>query len=258
MGTILTIAASGSEMSNSCVITREEDACKRGCNVQANCPAFSILNPEYTMSVSPYQTACGIVDIMSHMMERYFSPTEHVELTDRLMEAGLKTVIHNGEIVMGDLTNYDARAELMWAGAIAHNRLLDTGRATDWASHKLEHELSALYDIAHGAGLAIITPAWMKYVLSKGQAWKLKQFAERVFDVSLGFGTEEEIAAEGIRRMTAYFESIGMKTTLHEAGIGNENFHRMAQRAAAMAGGACGGYLRLSAEDCEKIYQLAE
>ncbi|MBO5501466.1 MAG: iron-containing alcohol dehydrogenase, partial [Clostridia bacterium] len=141
LGVVLTIPAAGSEMSRSSVITREENWCKRGRNAYTNFPTFSILNPEYSFTLPPYQTACGIVDIMAHMMERYFTMEEHVELTDRLIEGALVTVINNAPIVMEKPDDYDARAEITWAGALAHNTLLDTGRVGDWASHKLEHEL---------------------------------------------------------------------------------------------------------------------
>ena len=258
LGTVVTIPAAGSEMSNSCVITREEDQCKRGRNTPLNFPTFSILNPEYTYSLPPYQTACGVVDIMAHMMERYFTQVENVELTDRLTEGALRTVINNAPIVFDKPEDYDARAEIMWAGCLAHNTLYQTGRVGDWASHKLEHELSALYDIAHGAGLAIIFPAWMKYVLPRGGEKKLSQFAVRVFDVPEDFGTMEEIALEGIRRLEAFYHSLGLTTTLHENGIGTEDFDRMSDRCAAMMGGSVGFFVKLSPADCKAIYELAK
>ena len=257
LGTIVTIPAAGSEMSNSSVITREEDQCKCGRNTPLNFPKFSILNPEYTYSLPPYQTACGVVDIMAHMMERYFTQVENVELTDRMTEGALRTMINNAPIVFEKPEDYDARAEIMWTGCLAHNTLFQTGRVGDWASHKLEHELSALYDIAHGAGLAIVFPAWMKYVLPRGGAKKLAQFAVRVFDVPEDFGTTEEIAKEGIARLEAFYRSLGLTTTLTENGIGDQDLDRMAQRAVALAGGKLGFFLPLKAEDCKAIYQLA-
>ena len=257
LGAIVTIPAAGSEMSNSSVITREEDQCKCGRNTPLNFPKFSILNPEYTYSLPPFQTACGVVDIMAHMMERYFTQVENVELTDRMTEGALRTMINNAPIVFEKPEDYNARAEIMWTGCLAHNTLFQTGRVGDWASHKLEHELSALYDIAHGAGLAIVFPAWMKYVLPRGGAKKLAQFAVRVFDVPEDFGTAEEIAAEGIARLEAFYRSLGLTTTLGENGIGAQDFDRMAQRAVALAGGTLGFFLPLKAEDCKAIYQLA-
>lgn len=257
LGVVLTIPAAGSEMSRSSVITREEDWCKRGRNAYTNFPTFSILNPEYSFTLPPFQTACGIVDIMAHMMERYFTMEEHVELTDRLIEGALVTVINNAPIVMEKPDDYDARAEITWAGALAHNTLLETGRVGDWASHKLEHELSALYDIAHGAGLAVIFPAWMKYVLPRGGAKKLAQFAQRVLAVPADFGTEEEVAAEGIRRLEAFYQSLGLVTTLGGMEIDGSRIPEMAARAVAMAGGLLGGFVPLTPEMAEEIYKLA-
>ena len=256
LGTVVTIPAAGSEMSDSCVITREEDLCKRGRNTPLNFPKFSILNPEFTYTLPPFQTACGVVDIMAHMMERYFTRVTHVELIDRMTEGALKTVVGNAPIVMHEPENYDARAEIMWAGCLAHNTLLQTGRIGDWASHKLEHELSALYDIAHGAGLAIVFPAWMKYALAHGGEAKLAQFAVRVFDVPVS-GDDAADAAEGIRRLEAFYRSLGLTTTLTENGIGDTDFGRMAERAVAMAGGTLGQFVPLKAADCEAIYRLA-
>ena len=256
IGTVLTIAAAGSEMSNSSVITREEDLCKRGRNTPLNFPKFSILNPEFTYTLPPFQTACGVVDIMAHMMERYFTRVTHVELIDRMTEGALKTVVGNAPIVMHEPENYDARAEIMWAGCLAHNTLFQTGRVGDWASHKLEHELSALYDIAHGAGLAIVFPAWMKYALAHGGEAKLAQFAVRVFDVPVS-GDDAADAAEGIRRLEAFYRSLGLTTTLTENGIGDTDFGRMAERAVAMAGGTLGQFVPLKPADCEAIYRLA-
>ena len=257
LGTIVTIPAAGSEMSASCVITREEDLCKRGRNTPLNFPKFSILNPEYTFTLPPFQTACGVVDIMAHMMERYFTQVENVELTDRLIEGAMRTVMNSAPIALAEPENYAARAEIMWTGCLAHNTLLETGRIGDWASHKLEHELSALYDIAHGAGLAIVFPAWMKYVLTRGGAGKLRQFAVRIMDVPQNFGTDEAIALEGIVRLEAFYRSLGLFTTLHENGIGTQDLDRMAKRCAEMMGGTVGFFVPLTAVDCRAIYELA-
>ncbi len=257
LGVVLTIPAAGSEMSRSSVITREEDWCKRGRNAYTNFPTFSILNPEYSFTLPPFQTACGIVDIMAHMMERYFTMEENVELTDRLIEGALITVINNAPIVMEKPDDYAARAEITWAGALAHNTLLDTGRVGDWASHKLEHELSALYDIAHGAGLAVMFPAWMKYVLPRGGAKKLAQFAMRVLNVAPSFGSEEAIATEGISRLEAFYRSLGLVTTLGGMQIDDSRIPEMAARAVAMAGGRLGGFVPLDAAMAEEVYRLA-
>ena len=255
IGVVLTIPAAGSEMSNSSVITREEDLCKVGRKTPLNFPEFSILNPEFAFSLPAYQRACGIVDIMAHMMERYFTRVEHVELTDGLIESALRTVMDNALVLAGNPTDYDAWAEVMWAGSLAHNTLLQTGRIGDWASHKIEHELSAVYDIAHGAGLAIIFPAWMKYVLTRGGEEKLSQFARQVMKVTCD--DDQAAAEEGIARLEAFYHSLGLQTTLHEIGIGDEDFDRMAEHAAALMGGKVGEFVKLTADDIRAIYRLA-
>lgn len=257
LGTILTIPAAGSEMSYSSVITNENGMLKRGYNSITHVPKFSILNPEWSFSLPPYQTACGCVDIMAHMMERYFTHVEHVELTDRLITAGMKTVLHNAPIVMAKPDDYDARAEIMWTGALAHNTLLNTGRLGDWGSHKVEHELSASYDIAHGAGLAIVFPAWMKYA-TKQYPKKIAQFAMDVFDVPANFGTETEVALEGIRRLEAFYQSLAMPIRLSQAGITNCDYTALARRALATEETTTGEYIKLHRQDMVAIYQLAE
>ncbi|MDR1838019.1 MAG: iron-containing alcohol dehydrogenase, partial [Treponema sp.] len=164
VGAVVTIPAAGSESSISSVITNDDGPWKRGINFPCIRPVFSIMNPELTYTLPPYQTACGITDMLAHIMERYFTKEPHVELTDELCEGTMRTIIRNArKIFCGGENNYDARAEIMWAGALAHNGLLDTGRIGDWASHALDHELTALFEIAHGAGLAILFPAWLRY-----------------------------------------------------------------------------------------------
>jgi len=257
LGTILTIPAAGSEMSYSSVITNENGMLKRGYNSITHVPKFSILNPEWSFSLPPYQTACGCVDIMAHMMERYFTHVEHVELTDRLITAGMKTMLHNSPIVMAEPENYDARAEVMWTGTLAHNTLLQTGRIGDWGSHKVEHELSASYDIAHGAGLAIVFPAWMKYATRQFPK-KIAQFAVDVFDVPSDFGTEAQIALEGIRRLEAFYQSLHMPIRLSEAGIVDCDYAALASRALPTEESAVGEYIKLHRQDMVEIYKLAE
>lgn len=255
LGTVLTIPAAGSEMSYSSVITNEDGMYKRGFNSVTNVPCFSILNPEYSYTLPPYQTACGCVDILAHLMERYFTRVENVQLTDELLEACMRVVLRNASIAMENPSDYDARAELMWTGSLAHNTLLQTGRVGDWGSHKLDHELGALYNIAHGAGLAIIFPAWLKYALPKGTA-KLKQFAVKVFDVPQNYGTDEELAAEGIRRLEGFYRSLNMPVRLREADIGAERLEEMAKRVTAE--GAVGEFVPLEEKDALAIYQLAQ
>jgi alcohol dehydrogenase YqhD (iron-dependent ADH family) len=257
LGTILTLPAAGSEMSYSSVITNEDGMLKRGYNSLTNVPTFSILNPEWSFTLPPYQTACGCVDIIAHMMERYFTLVEHVELTDRLITAGILTVLHNAPIVMAEPENYDARAEVMWTGTLAHNTFLHTGRVGDWGSHKIEHELSAEYDIAHGAGLAIVFPAWMKYAIRQHPG-KIAQFAMEIFNVPTNFGSETEIALEGVRRLEVFYQSLGMPIRLRDAGITNLNREKLAARALPTENAAVGEYIKLHRADIEEIYKLAE
>ena len=257
LGAILTIPAAGSEMSYSSVITNEEGMLKRGYNSVTNVPTFSILNPEWAFTLPPYQLACGCVDIMAHMMERYFTQVEHVELTDRMIAAGMKTVLHNAPKVMANPRDYDAMAEVMWTGTLAHNTLLHTGRVGDWGSHKVEHELSASYDIAHGAGLAIVFPAWMKYA-ARQYPKKLAQFATDIFDVPECFGSETEIALEGISRLEAFYRSLNMPTRLSEAGIVGADYAALAERALPTEESTVGFYIPLHRQDIVDIYKLAE
>lgn len=257
LGVILTLAATGSEASKSSVITNEDGWYKRGLNVDIIRPQFAIMNPELTFTLPPYQTSCGVADIMAHIMERYFTNTRNVELTDRLCEATLKTVIHNAPIVLKDPENYAARAEIMWAGTIAHNDLLSTGRIGDWSSHAIEHELSAIYDIAHGAGLAIVFPAWMKYVY-KHDINRFVQFAVRVWDVDMNFENPEETALEGIKRLEDFFRSIGLPVRLSEINISGDRFEEMADKATNRGQKTVGQFVQLGREDIINIYNLAK
>ena len=257
LGTILTLAAAGSEMSNSCVLTNEKEHCKRGRSSQFNYPVFSILNPEWTYTLPPYQTACGAADIMAHMMERYFSADGPSELTDRMIEGSVITVMNNVKKALAVPDDYEARAQLMWAGSLAHNGLMNTGRMGDWSVHKLEHELSAWYDIAHGGGLAVMYPSWIRYVSTHGKTEMTARFAVRVLGVPEDFGTPEETALEGAARLDAFYHDIGLTTTLHENGIGSEHIQEMAASAALLGGGKAGKYLPLDAAACEEIYRMA-
>lgn len=257
VGTVLTIPAAGSEMSFSSVITNEEGMLKRGFNTLCNVPKFSILNPEFTYSLPPYQTASGCADILAHMMERYFTQVDHVDFTDRLLEAGMKTILYNAPIALRCPTDYNARAEIMWASTIAHNRLLDTGRVGDWGSHGIEHELSAKFDIAHGAGLAIVFPSWARYVYREGLA-KFVQFAQRVFDVDMAPNRQEEIALEGIRRLEQFFVQLGLPVTLHEAGIGEDAIEEMAHKALPNEEATLGNFKKLHTQDVIAILRMAK
>ena len=194
---------------------------------------------------------------MAHVMERYFTNVDHVDLTDRLCEATLRTIINNAPIALSQPDNYDARAEIMWAGTIAHNNLLSTGRIGDWASHKIEHELSGIYDIAHGAGLSIIFPAWMKYVY-KHNVNRFVQFAVRVWDVDIPFESPEAIALEGIRRMTEFFKKLGLPVTLSEANIIDDKFEEMADKCTDSDRITWGQFVVLHKKDIINIYKLAK
>lgn len=255
VGVILTIAAAGSESSKGSVITNEEGWYKRSCNADCMYPEFAILNPELTYTLPEYQTVCGIADIMAHIMERYFTQVHHTECTDRLCEATMKTVIDNAKLVIRDPENYDARAEIMWAGTLAHNNLLGTGRIGDWASHAIEHELSGMYDIAHGAGLAIVLPAWMQYVYQYNVA-RFVQFAVRVWNVDMSYDDEEMIALEGISKMKEFFRDLGLPVSLIEENITTEYIEELAEKATEQ--GAIGNFVKLEKEDIEAILVLAK
>lgn len=255
IGTILTIPAAGSEASDSAVITRREGLLKRGLNSFYFRPAFSILNPELTYSLPAFQTACGIADMMAHVMERYFSNTRGVELTDRLCEAVLAAVIKEAPLVLADPRDYQARANIMWAGTLAHNGLCGLGREEDWASHKLEHELSALYDVAHGAGLAVIFPAWATYVLHTNPAI-FEQFAVRVWGITPS-GDQRETARAGIQALKDFFVSIGLPVSFEQLGARRQDIDRLLDALQVNTGGQFGGLCRLDMEDARRIYELA-
>lgn len=256
IATILTIPAAGSEMSTGTVITREEGWLKRAFNSQHVIPAFSILNPELAFTLPKFQVACGAADIIAHLMERYFTNIEHVELTDRLIEATVKTVVHNVPLVLAQPDNYDAWAEVMWAGTVAHNNLLDTGRIGDWASHDIEHELSGIYDIAHGAGLAVVFPAWMKYTYQH-DVTRFAQFAARIWNVDHNFWSPESTALEGIARHEAFLRSIGLATRLSEMNIGADRLEEMADKCTASDTHTVGQFVKLGKQDVYNILKLA-
>lgn len=255
VGVVLTIAAAGSEASQFAVITKEDTEQKLPMRGEMLRPRFAIMNPELTFTLPPYQTACGCVDIMAHVMERYFTTVPNVDLTDRLCEAVLKTVIANAPIVLAEPKNYAARAEIMWAGTLAHNDLVGTGRLGDFSSHRIEHELSAIYDITHAAGLAVIFPAWMKYSFKK-DVKRFVQFAERVWDVDLPRESDERIALEGIQRMESFFKQLGLAVRLREMDISDERFDEMAEKCAACWSSG-GNYQKLQKQVVKDILKLA-
>lgn len=254
VGVILTLAAAGSEASTGSVITKEEGKLKRAFDHRALRPEFAILNPELTTTLPDYQTASGAVDIMAHVMERYFTNSESVGLTDRLCEGTLRTIIDNLPKLMEDPEDYDARAEVMWASTVAHNDLLGTGREEDWASHGIEHEISGIYDVTHGAGLAVVFPAWMKYVYEH-DVERFAQFADRVWGVETDYQNLEETALEGIYRTEEFFSRIGLPISLSEMDIDDSRIEEMAEK--CTADGPVGNFVELNKEDVEEIYRLA-
>jgi hypothetical protein len=257
VGCVLTIPAAGSESSGSTVVTNEDGWLKRGLTCDEHLrPAFSILNPELTATLPPYETAVGAADIMSHIMERYFTPTRNVDFTDRLCEATMRALIRALPRVLVAPTDYDARAELMWIGTVAHNDLLGTGRVGDWASHDIEHELSGIYDVPHGAGLAVVFPAWMKEVYKADMA-RFAQWAERVWDVEPDHYNPEATALEGIARLEAFYRSCGLPTRLKDLGIGEDRIEEMAAKATAKDTRTVGNFVKLGAKAVASIYRRA-
>ena len=257
VGTVLTIAAAGSEGSPDSVITREDGMFKRGASGDAIRPKFSILNPALTQTLPAFQTAAGITDIMAHLYERYLTNTKEVEVTDRLIEALLLTMIHEGPRVIADPDNYEARANIMWAGMMAHNNSCGVGRSQDWNSHNIEHELSALYDCAHGAGLAVTLPAVFAYVM-KHDVMRFAQVAVRVWGCQMDFANPEATAREGIKKLQQFFVSIGMPRNFAELGAKKEDIPALVKSLCWGDGrqGSISGFVTLNEDDCAKIYQL--
>jgi alcohol dehydrogenase YqhD (iron-dependent ADH family) len=250
LGTILTLAATGSEMNGSSVISNWETKQKRAFTSKYVYPKFSILDPKLTYTVPANQTINGIVDIMSHVFEQYFSLTTDIPLQERFAESILLTVIENGEIALANGSDYDARANLLLAGTYALNGTLSNGVTSDWATHGIEHEVSAIYDIAHGAGLAILFPNWMKYVY-KERVGKFVQYAVRVWNVDPSGKSDEEVALAGITATRAYFTRIGAPATLGELGINGDQLDRMAEEATQF--GPIGSFKKLTNEDVRNI-----
>lgn len=254
IGTILTLAATGSEMNGNAVITNEETQEKRGMASDLLKPKFSVLDPVYTFSVNRYHTAAGTVDMMSHLFENYFAPGEGTFVQDSIAEAILKTCIKYGPIALDEPENYEARANLLWAGSLALNGLTVTGKLMgDWATHAIEHEVSAIYDLTHGAGLAIIHPVWMKYVLNEKTAPKFARMARNVWNVD--DPNDLSAAEKGIDAIRKFFTSLGMPATLSEVNIPDEHFEEMGQKACVF--GPIGTFKRLNADDVVAILKKA-
>ena len=265
IGVVLTMAATGSEASNSCVITKSDEQLKRFCDNDLHRPVFAVENPVLMMTLPWYQTACGIVDIMSHSMERYFcdEPTGN-DLTDHLCEAIFKTCLECGRELMNKPGDYDAIANIMLASTLSHNGLTGIGRHNngDWCSHFIEHELSGEYDVTHGAGLAVIIPAWMKYVYKKDMTMFIK-WATRVMGVAYNYADPEATVLEGIRRTENFFRSLGLPTTMSEMPnvgiVSEETMYKMARRVRITnSDGTVGGFMRLGTEDIVNIFRLAQ
>ena len=257
IGTVLTIAAAGSEGSPDSVITKEDGMFKRGASGNAIRPKFSILNPELTQTLPAYQSAAGITDIMAHLYERYLTNTTEVEVTDRLIEALLLTMKHEGPRVIADPNNYEARANIMWAGMMAHNNSCGVGRSQDWNSHNIEHELSALYDCAHGAGLAVTMPAVFKYVM-KHDVMRFAKVAVRVWGCQMDFEHPELTASEGIEAFRSFLISIGMPKNFAELGAREEDIPKLVEILCHGDGrtGSISGFVTLNEDDCTKIYRM--
>ena len=255
VGVVLTIPAAGSEGSGNTVITKLDGLKKLSLRTQILRPVFSVMNPELTYSLPPFQTACGIVDMIMHILERYFTNTPNVEISDRLSEATITTVINQGKIVMQFPDDYDARANIMWCGMIAHNGSVGVGRQEDWATHFLEHELSALYDVTHGAGLAVMLPAWLAYV-SKINPEKPAQLAVRVFGVE-DSEDKYDVAMKGVERIKEFFKSLDMPLTFAELGAKEEDIPLMVEKLHNHYDPTVGFYVKLKPEDSFNIYRMA-
>lgn len=257
LGTILTIAAAGSEGSPDSVITKEEGMYKRGATGEAFRPKFTIMNPALTQTLPAYQTACGITDIIAHLYERYITHTTEVEVTDRMIEGLLLAMIHEGPRVIEDPDNYEARANIMWAGMMAHNNSCGVGRDQDWTSHDIEHELSAKYDCAHGAGLAVVMPAVFTYNL-KHDVNRFAQVATRVWGCQMDVTNPENTARAGIEALQKFLISIGMPKNFAEIDAKEEDIEELAHLACYGDGrtGVIGGFVPLNQTDVENIYRL--
>ncbi len=256
---ILTLPAAGSEMSKSSVITNEALQLKYGHSDNVTRPIISVINPELFFTLPKEQVGYGVADMMSHIFERYFTRTDHTDISDELCQGTLRAIMRNAPLVLENPQNYDAWAEIGWASTLAHNDLLGRGREEDWGCHGMEHELSAIYDIAHGAGLAVLTPFWMEYVYRENMPMFL-QFAHTVMGVPCGRDPEAEIF-EGIARLRQFFSSLGLPSTLSEMGIGTEHLEEMAKKTTGAAFGeeyGKGRFFKLKWQDVLAIYQMAE
>lgn len=253
---VLTICATGSEMNSGAVISNEKTHEKLEINTPLLYPKLSVCDPTYLYTLPPKQTAAGAVDILSHVMEQYFQPNDEAYITDVLSEAVMKTVVRYARQAMDEPQNYEARSNLMWASTVGLNHLLTVGKGGAWSVHPIEHVVSAYYDITHGVGLAVLTPAWMEYVLSAQTAPRFARFAREVFGVT---EPDDSIAARlGIEKVKEFNRSIGMPDNLAEAGVPEDKFAEMAAEAVRTSGLATRAYVKLQAEDVEKIFWMCK
>lgn len=257
VGVVLTLAAAGSEMSSSLVITHDEAKLKRSINTDANRPIFAFMNPELTYSVSKYQTACGIVDIMMHTMERYYSPEKGADLTDRISEGLLVSVKDAGLVVINEPDNYEARATLMWASSLSHNGITECGRSRLMPAHRISHDISGIFEVAHGAALSVVFPAWAKYEYKK-DIEKFAQMATRVWGIELDEDNPEKTALLGIETMKEYFRTIGMPVSMKEIGIEEKDYELLVNATTNNGKAGVESYDVLSKEDILNIYKLAQ
>ncbi len=256
VGVVLTIPAAGSEGSGNSVITRLDGMHKISLRTDSALrPRFACLNPELTFTLPAYQTAAGIVDMMAHIFERYFTPSHDVEITDRVAEGVLQAIIEEAPKVIARPDDYQARANIMWSGTLAHNGVCGCGRIEDWASHGIEHELSAVYGVTHGAGLAVVNPAWMTFMAEHRPA-RVAQMARRVFHIDIA--DDREAALAGIAALRDFYRSIGMPVTLGELGIENPDYDLLVRKLHENKGEVFGGYYRLTAADTARIYRMME
>lgn len=254
IGVVLTIPATGSESSISSILTNNETHSKKAIDDIRMRPTFAVMNPELTFSLPEFQTTAGCVDIISHVLERYFTNSRDVRFTDMLCESTIKTIIDNVFTVLEKPADYEARAEIMWAGTIAHNGILGVDRQEDWASHMMAHEISGIYNITHGTTLSIMMPNWMEYVY-KHDIMRFVRYAVEVWGIRQNYENPEKTALEGIHRTKEFFKSIGQPVTLKEVGINDENIVEMA--ANCTAHGNIGGFVSLNTEDVINIYKSA-
>ncbi len=254
VGAVTTLPASGSETSNCSIITN--GLLKMGLETDLIIPKFAIMNPRYTMGLPAYQTSCGCADILSHLLERYFSDVEHTDTTDYMIEGAAQALMVNAKRLMKDPHDYNARAEIQWLASIAHNGILDTGRMADWGSHRIEHEISAQYDVTHGEGMAVILVAWCKY-MSEVKPKKLAQFANRVFKVDSYNYSEKEMASILADKLESFFHSLNLRTRLSEMNIDAAHFTEMAQRATHNDAAPVGHYVPLHVKEFVEILNLA-